>query len=173
MLMPILRLALLVVLLAAATWLAWNVPWRADTRYHGVDLSARLPDAPYFTTPKTPPPTVFGNRISPFIQAGSIDIEVSIDRVVLFQRFAAMVVGGFFIYGIIGYCLTARPRPTDVIYSLAITTGFIGGTVASAIAANLVPGRGPLPWLNLFWTAGVAIALLTATLGRSQRFPGQ
>ena len=32
--------------------------------------------------------------------------------------------------------------------------------------------RGPLPWLNLFWAAGVAIALITATLGRSQRFPG-
>lgn len=170
--MPILRLLLLVTLLGAASWLAWNVPWQADTRYNGVDLTARLPDGPYFTKPPTPHPKIFGNRISPFIQPGSIDIETSIDRVALFQRFAGMVVGGFFIYGVIGYFLTSRPRPADVYYTLAITTGFIAGTVASAIASHLAPGRGPLPWLNLFWAAGVAIALITATLGRSQRFPG-
>jgi len=170
--MPILRLLLLVALLGAASWMAWNVPWRADTRYNGVDLEAALPNAPYFQKPAVPHPKVFGNRISPFLQPGSVDITVSIDRVILFQRFAALVVGGFFIYGVIGYCLSPRPRPADVVYSLAITTGFIGGTVASAIAANLAPGRGPLPWLNLFWAAGVAIALVTATLGRSRRFPG-
>ncbi len=170
--MPILRLLLLVALLGAASWLAWNVPWRADTRFHGVDLTARLPDAPYFRQPATPHPKVFQNRISPFIQPSSVEITVSIDRVALFQRFATMVVGGFFLYGVIGYFLTAPPRPADVVYSLALTTGFIGGTVASAIAAHLVPGRGALPWLNLFWTAGVAIALLAATVNRSRRFPG-
>lgn len=170
--MPILRLLLLVVLLGAGSWLAWNVPWRADTRYNGVDLEARLPDAPYFAKPATPSPKIFKDRISPFIQPDSVEIVVSIDRVVLFQRFAAIVIGGFFLYGVLGYGLTKPPRPADVVYSLAITTGFIGGTVASAIAAELAPGRGPLPWLNLFWAAGVAIALITATLSRSRPFPG-
>lgn len=170
--MPILRLLLLVVLLGAGSWLAWNVPWRADTRYNGVDLTARLPDAPYFQKPSIPHPKVFGNRISPFIQPGSIDVGISIDQIALFQRFAALVVGSFFIYGVLGYALTSRPRPADVIYSLAITTGFIAGTVASAIASHLVVDRGPLPWLNLFWAAGVAIALVTATLGRTRPFPG-
>jgi hypothetical protein len=170
--MPILRLLLLVVLLGAGSWLAWHVPWRADTRYNGVDLDARLPDAPYFSKPAAEP-KVFGNRVSPFLQPDSMEITVSIDRIALFQRFAAMVVGGFFVYGVIGYFLTSRPRPADVVYTLAITTGFIGGTVASAIASHLAPGRGPLPWLNLFWAAGVAIALVTATLGRSRPFPGQ
>jgi hypothetical protein len=170
--MPILRLLLLVVLLGAASWLAWNVPWRAYTRYNGVDLTARIPDAPYFHQPATPHPKVFGNRISPFIQPGSLDITVSIDQIALYQRFAAMVIGGFFIYGVIGYFLTSRPRPADVLYSLAITTGFIAGTVASAIASHLVTDRGPLPWLNLFWTAGVAVAIIIVTLGRTRPFPG-
>jgi hypothetical protein len=170
--MPLLRLLLLVALLGAASWLAWHVPWKADTRHNGVDLTARLPDSPYFQSPASPPPKVFGNRISPFIQPGSIDIAVSIDRIALFQRFAAMVIGGFFMFGVIGYFLTDRPRPADVVYSLGITTGFIAGTVASAIAAQLVPGHGPLPWLNIFWVVGVAIALVTITLGRSRPFPG-
>jgi hypothetical protein len=170
--MPILRLLLLVTLLTAASWLAWNVPWRADTRYNEVDLSARLPDAPYFSKPATPNPKVFDGRISPFIQPDSIDITVSIDRIALFQRFAAMVVGVFFLYGVVGYMMTSRPRPVDVVYSLAITTGFLGGTVASAIASHLVPGRGQLPWLNLFWAVGVAIAFISATVGRTRRFPG-
>jgi len=170
--MPILRLLLLVAILTAAAWLAWNVPWRADTRFNGVDLTARLSDAPFFVTPATPSPTVFGNRISPFVQPSSIEITVSIDKIVLFQRFAAMVVGGFFIFGVIGYFLTSRPRPADVYYTLAITTGFIGGTIASGIAAQFAPGHGVLPWLNIFWAIGVAISLAAATLGRSQRFPG-
>jgi hypothetical protein len=170
--MPILRLLLLVALLTAGSWLAWNMPWRADTRYNGVDISARLPDAPYFSKPARPDPKVFDNRISPFLHKDSIEISVSLDRIVLFQRFAVLVVGVFFLYGAAGYILTAKPRPIDVLYSLAITTGFIGGTVASAITAHLVPDRGALPWLNLFWAAGVAIGLLVATLGRSRPFPG-
>jgi|GEM_PF-3063053 len=171
--MPILRLLLLIALLGAASWLAWNVPWRADTRYNGVDLTAQLPDEPFFSKPAAPGPKVFGSRISPFLQPGSLEITVSMDRIVLYQRFALMVVGGFFLYGVMGYFLTSPPRPADVVYTLAITTGFIGGTVASAIASHLAPGRGPLPWLNLFWAAGVAIALVVATLGRTRRFPGQ
>ena len=170
--MPILRLLLLVALLGAASWLAWHVPWKADARHNEVDLTAQLPDAPYFQPPTPPNPKVFGNRISPFIAPGSIDIAVSIDRIALFQRFAAMVIGGFFVYGVIGYFFTNRPRPADVLYSLGITTGFIAGTVASAIAAQLSPGHGPLPWLNIFWAVGVAIALVIITLGRTRPFPG-
>ena len=170
--MPILRLLLLVTVLTAAAWLAWNVPWRADTRYNGVDLTAQLPDAPFFKAPPTPEPKVFGNRISPFVQPSSVEIAVSIDKIALFQRFAAMVVGGFFVYGVIGYFLTSRPRPADVYFTLAITTGFIAGTIASAIAAQIAPGHGQLPWLNIFWAAGVGISLAAAILGRSHRFPG-
>ena len=171
--MPILRLILLVALLTAFSWLAWIVPWRADTRYNEVDLSASLPDAPYFDKPAPPPPSVFGNRISPFLHASTLEITVALDAVALFQRFALIVVGGFFLYGVTGYIMTSHPRPPDVIYSLAITTGFIAGTIASAITSHLAPGRGPLPWLNLFWAAGVAIALVAATAGRARPTPTQ
>lgn len=140
-----------------------------DILNRDVPLAAPLGDAPFFRPPPRPELKVFGGRISPFIDPETVDITISVDRVRLYQRFAAIVVGTFFLFGVIGYFLTSRPRPADVAYSLALTTGFIAGSVASAIASQMAGDRGPLPWLNLFWAAGVGIAF-ALTVASRRRF---
>lgn len=137
-----------------------------DILNRDVPLAAPLSDAPFFRPPPRPELKVFGGRISPFIDPQTVDITISVDRVRLYQRFAGIVVGTFFLFGVIGYFLTSRPRPADVAYSLALTTGFIAGSIASAIASQMTADRGPLPWLNLFWAAGVGIAFVITVTSR-------
>ena len=88
------------------------------------------------------------------------------DRVALYGRFAFLVVATFFLYGGIGWFLTKPPRPADVAYSLSVSTGFLIGSIASAVTGRFVDTAARLPWLNLFWAAGVGTAFVVTLLSR-------
>jgi hypothetical protein len=166
-----LRILLLVLLVAEGLWLAWHTPWKAESIYNDVPMSAPLPeDAPFFRPPPKPNLTVFGNRISPFIDPATVEIRLSVDHVALYGRFALLMIGTFFIYGVIAWFLTKRPRPADVAYSLSVSTGFLVGLIASAVTGRFVDTPARLPWLNLFWAAGVGTAFVVTLLSR--RRPG-
>ena len=166
--MLILRVFLLVALLTGAGWLAFHVPWRAETTYNESKLSEPVGESPWYKPPTKPSLTVFKKRISPYLDPKTVDIRVVMDRKALFQRFALGVVVIFLVYGVLGYFLDPPPRGADVAYSLSLTAGYLLGSLASLITAQFVHTTSPLPWLHWFWTAGVLIALGATFLTRQR-----
>ncbi len=166
-----LRILLLVILMAEAGWLGWHVPWRADSTADGRQASQSVGDAPFFRPPPAPEPKALTTGIFQYLEPEEIETKVVLDGPAFFTKFAWLVVGTFFGYGVIGYFATSRPRPADVAYSLALTTGYGAGSVASLIASQFMPEGGPLPWLSVFWALGVGAALLITVRSRSGSRP--
>lgn len=162
-----LRILLLIVLLGEAAWLIWHVPWRAESVADERFASQSLGTAPWFSPPPAPQPKELTSSIMQYLEPHEVQTTVVVDGPVFFQKFAWLVVGTFFGYGLLGYFLTSRLRPADVAYSLALTMGYGIGFVASAIASYFIPDGGPLPWLSVFWALGIGLALLVTIRSRA------
>lgn len=171
--MTLLRILLVVSLLIGGLWNSWHVPWQGTFRLHigasaGQPHTLPLKDAPFFAPPQKPSIDAFSKVANPFLDRSMYSIALEPRRHELFTRVAQWVVGSFFAFGVLGCVIQRKRRPvtSDVAYSLALSLGFIVGTMASALAARVVENGDRLPWLSQCWAIGVVGAFVITFLRR-------
>jgi hypothetical protein len=169
--MLVLRLILLFVLIVGITVLCFRSPWLATAELHGLTYQTKLDDAPVFRPPPKPGPAQFKGKLSPYLDPKSVEISVSLDRFRLFIRFAALIVGGFFLFGLGGLWLSRRPVGPDVAYSLGLSTGFLGSSLLWVLVGRVLERDDIVPWLPYFWAGGILAALIATTWVRRRATP--
>jgi hypothetical protein len=164
--MLVLRLILICSLFVGGGFLAWHVPWKATADFHGVTHEIALGTAPWFSPPSKPKLDRFKGKFSPYLDPKSLDIRVSIDDRALFARFAGLVVGAFFVFGVTGWFLDRKPVGSDVAFSLSLTTGFLASSLVCLLVARLLQRENVTAWLPYFWAGGLLLALLATVVAR-------
>ncbi|MGI8602696.1 MAG: hypothetical protein ACR2OZ_06805 [Verrucomicrobiales bacterium] len=164
--MFLLRLCLLFGLAIGGAYLAFHVPWKASVEVNGITHTTKLDAAPYFRPPGKPRLEQFNGKVSPYLDPKTVVIQVWMDKVRLFARFAGLVVGAFFMFGVIGYFLDQKPVGLDVAFSLSLTSGFLAASVLCVLVARVAGRSDFLAWLPFFWAVGVVVALLATLRAR-------
>jgi hypothetical protein len=165
--MLILRLILVFALLIGATILAFRAPWMATAELHGLTYKIRVEDAPIFRPPPKPGVDRFKGKLSPYLDPRSVEIRVLLDKLRYFSRFAGLIVGSFFLFGLAGLFRDRRPVGPDVAYSLGLTSGFLLSSLLCLLLAQILKRDDATSWFPYFWAGGVAVALLiTASMRR-------
>jgi hypothetical protein len=171
--MFVLRLILLCSLVIGGVFLVFHVPWKASAELNGITHNIVIGDAPWFSPPPQPKLDQFKGKFSPYLDPKSVEVRVWMDKPGFFARFAGLVIGAFFVFGIAGWFLDRKPVGSDVAFSLSLTTGFLASSMLCLIVARLVDRDDVTAWLPFFWAGGLLVALLATVLSRRRIAPSR
>ena len=164
--MGTLRILLVLGVLAACVYLALRAPWTA--RLDPTAIQIELGDAPLWRPPAAPaldtfPGFIKGAKISDELGAG---IVVELNRRAFFGRACGIIVGMFFVFGLVGTFIQRRPETSDVAFSLWLSLGLLVGIVVSATIGQM-GGKTAFPFLSecllVGFIAGLMICLKSQT----------
>ncbi|MGK0188843.1 MAG: F0F1-type ATP synthase assembly protein I [Verrucomicrobiales bacterium] len=175
--MGILRILLVLGLIAGCAYLALRAPWTARLAPSGTTV--KLGDAAIWAAPETPPLDAFPgfgeSSEAPRVDDGiritvdtGVQAVVELDRRAYFGKACVVIVGLFFLFGIIGTIIQRRPETTDVAFSLWLSLGMLAGILTSATVGHF-RGQETLPLVSLFMLVGFLMGFIICI--RSQMSP--
>jgi hypothetical protein len=164
--MTILRIILLVALFGGCAYVVMRAPWQAQLAPS--KISSDLADAPLWAPPEAPGIEAFEQFR--FLKDGppqGMEIVVVLNSRKFFGLLSVVIVGAFFLFGIVGTIIQKRPETSDVAFSLWLSLGLLAGVVASAMIGQAM-SREQFPFFSECFLVGFVAGLLIAIRSRTR-----